>query len=150
MLMVGYFGGLGNERGIGWCCADSLSLKAFLGPADATPCHSAFRRIRRRVEKVVFEGVERLVLRILPEAGPLKGERLAFDSTTVAADAAMAAIVRKDTREGYLESVARIAAYKAELLKDPSILPKSHLGKAMAFLNNQWETFLVFLSDPDT
>lgn len=31
MLMVGYFEGLRSEREIDWRCADSLSLRAFLG-----------------------------------------------------------------------------------------------------------------------
>ena len=35
MLFVGYFEGLDSQRGIAWRCADSLSLRAFLGhPAD--------------------------------------------------------------------------------------------------------------------
>ena len=31
MLLVGYFEGLDSQRGIAWRCADSLSLRAFLG-----------------------------------------------------------------------------------------------------------------------
>ena len=31
MLMIGYFEGLDSERGIAWRCADSLSLRHFLG-----------------------------------------------------------------------------------------------------------------------
>src|SRR5919206_4416835 len=31
MLMVGYFEGIDSERGIAWRCADSLSLRQFLG-----------------------------------------------------------------------------------------------------------------------
>ena len=31
MLLVGYFEGLGSQRGIAWRCADSLSLREFLG-----------------------------------------------------------------------------------------------------------------------
>ena len=31
MLLVGYFEGLTSERGIAWRCADSLSLRGFLG-----------------------------------------------------------------------------------------------------------------------
>lgn len=41
MLLVGYFEGIGSERGIDWRCADSLTLREFLGygPGDATPDH---------------------------------------------------------------------------------------------------------------
>ena len=31
MLLVGFFEGLDFERGIAWRCADSLSLRHFLG-----------------------------------------------------------------------------------------------------------------------
>jgi transposase len=31
MLLIGYFEGIDSERGIAWRCADSLSLKSFLG-----------------------------------------------------------------------------------------------------------------------
>ena len=31
MLLVGYFEGIGSQRGIAWRCSDSLSLRHFLG-----------------------------------------------------------------------------------------------------------------------
>ena len=35
MLLVGYFEDISSQRGIAWRCADSLSLRAFLGvPLD--------------------------------------------------------------------------------------------------------------------
>jgi len=35
MLIVGYFEGIGGQRGIAWRCADSLSIRKFLGiPMD--------------------------------------------------------------------------------------------------------------------
>src|SRR5438128_7857741 len=39
MVVVGYFEGIDSERGIAWRCADSLSLKSFLGYAltETTP-----------------------------------------------------------------------------------------------------------------
>ena len=46
MLLVGYFEGLDSQRGIAWRCADSLSLRQFLGiPLDeATPDHSTLEQ----------------------------------------------------------------------------------------------------------
>ena len=43
MLLVGYFEGIGSQRGIAWRCADSLSLREFLSvPLTAnTPDHSS-------------------------------------------------------------------------------------------------------------
>src|SRR3990172_2500618 len=49
MLLVGYFEGLGSQRGIAWRCADSLSLREFLGIplGEETPDHSSLTRSPR-------------------------------------------------------------------------------------------------------
>ena len=51
MMMIGYFEGLGSERGIAWRVSDSLSLRRFLGMAitEETPDHSTLSVIRRRL-----------------------------------------------------------------------------------------------------
>src|SRR5215207_4831621 len=42
MLLIGYFENLESQRGIAWRCADSFSLRAFLGIPlqESTPDHS--------------------------------------------------------------------------------------------------------------
>ena len=47
MILVGYFEGIESQRGIAWRCADSLSLREFLGLtlSEATPDHSTLRSI---------------------------------------------------------------------------------------------------------
>src|SRR3977135_3305379 len=47
MLLVGYFEGIDSQRGIAWRCADSLSLRSFLGVplGESTPDHSSLTRI---------------------------------------------------------------------------------------------------------
>ena len=59
MLFVGYFEGLDSQRAIAWRCADSLSLRAFLGVplGEATADHSSLTRIRRRLPLDVHERV---------------------------------------------------------------------------------------------
>ena len=48
MLMIGYLEGIGSERGIAWRCADSFSLREFLGlRADREPAGHT-RRCRGR------------------------------------------------------------------------------------------------------
>jgi hypothetical protein len=51
MLLVGYFEGIDSQRGIAWRCADSLSLREFLGiPLNQeTPDHSTLTLTRRRL-----------------------------------------------------------------------------------------------------
>jgi transposase len=63
MLLVGYFENLDSQRGIAWRCADSLSLRQFLGiPLDeATPDHSTLTNTRQRLPPEVFEEVFQFV-----------------------------------------------------------------------------------------
>ena len=71
MLMVGYFEGLDSERGICWRCADSLSLKEFLGfrIEEATPDHSSLSRIRTRLSEEVHQAAFDIVLQIVAKKG---------------------------------------------------------------------------------
>ena len=52
MLLVGYFEGIDSERGIAWRCADSLSLRGFLGVglSEGVPDHSTVSRTRRLID----------------------------------------------------------------------------------------------------
>ncbi len=119
MVMIGHFENLGSERGIAWRCADSFSLKAFLGlaAADTTPTHSTLSRIRSRLGRNAFDAFHVLVLGILKTEGLVKGELLALDSTTMAANASMASTVRKDTRETYGEFVVRLSEAAGEVVE---------------------------------
>ena len=64
MLLVGYFEGIGSQRGIAWRCADSRSLQEFLGvPATAaTPDHSSLTRVRDRLPLEVHAAMFQWVL----------------------------------------------------------------------------------------
>jgi transposase len=111
MLFVGYFEGIDSQRGIAWRCADSLSLRAFLAiPAtEASPDHSSLTKIRKRLPEVIHEQVFARVLAIAHEKKLLRGQTVGVDSTTLEANAAMRAIVRKDTGEDYKTYLARLA-----------------------------------------
>jgi transposase len=99
MLLVGYFEGLGSQRGIAWRCADSLSLREFLGVplGEETPDHSSLTRVRDRLPMSVHTAVFQFVLRLADQQGLLKGKTVGVDATTLEADAAMKSIVRRDT-----------------------------------------------------
>ena len=110
MLMVGYFEGIGSQRGIAWRCADSLSLRDFLGtPLDQeTPDHSTLTNTRKRLPPEVFDEVFQFVLRIAAEKKLLSGKTVGVDSTTLEANAAMKSIIRRDTGEDWKEYVTRL------------------------------------------
>jgi transposase len=120
MLFVGYFEGLSSQRGIAWRCADSLSLRSFLGVAltGQTPEHSSLTRIRKRLPEDVFEQVFTFVLKVAVEHGLLKGKTIAVDATTLEANAAMKSLVRRDTGEDWKTYVRGLAA--AEGMEHPT------------------------------
>jgi len=108
MLLVGYFEGIGSQRGIAWRCGDSLSLRKFLGVplTEPTPDHSSLTRVRDRLPLEVHQQAFELVLAIAAEHGLLRGKTIAVDSTTLEANAAMKSIVRRDTGKDYKQYVA--------------------------------------------
>ena len=110
MLLVGYFEGIGSQRGIAWRCGDSLSLREFLGIplTEETPDHSSLTRVRDRLPLEVHTAVFQLVLKMAAEKGLLKGKTVAVDSTTLEANAAMKSIVRRDTGEDWNEYLRRL------------------------------------------
>jgi hypothetical protein len=86
LLLIGYFEGIDSERGIAWRAADSLALRDFLGLElhDVPP-------------------------ECLGHAGLIKGKTIGLDATTLEANAALRSVVRRDTGEGYEDSLTRLA-----------------------------------------
>src|SRR5215218_8916275 len=111
MHLVGYFGGIDSERGLEWRCADSLSLRESLrlGTTEPAPDHSWLSKTRARLPLEAHEAVFAWVLRRLAEHGLVRGERIGVDASTMEANAAPRAIVRRDTGEGYREMLGRLA-----------------------------------------
>jgi len=112
MLMVGYFEGIDSQRGIAWRCADSLSLREFLGmaPTEETPEHSSLTRIRQRLPLAVHEEMFAVILSMADGQGLLRGKTVAVDATTLEANAAMKAIVRRDTGDDWKEYLRKLIA----------------------------------------
>ncbi len=78
MLLVGYFEGIQSQRGIAWRCADSLSIRQFLGLklTDHSPDHSSLTVIRERLPDAVHESVFEWVLKLASEKKSLEGRPL--------------------------------------------------------------------------
>ncbi len=78
------------------------------------------------------------VLNLLDESGLLKGKTLGVDSTTLEANAAMRAIVRRDTLQGYtewLEELAVASGIEAPTREDLAKLDRKRKNKAS---NEDW------------
>jgi transposase len=120
LLLVGYFEGIDSERGIAWRAADSLAVRSFLGLGlDApAPDHSTISRTRRLIDVDTHRAVFTWVQERLVEAKLLRGKTVAIDATTLEANAAMRSIVRRDTGEGYVAFLTRLA--EASGIKTPT------------------------------
>jgi transposase len=141
MLMVGYFEGIDSERGIAWRCADSLSLKSFLGYAltQSTPDHSTVSRTRRLIDLETHAQVFRWMLEVLARHGLVDGKTIGIDGTTLEANAAMRSIVRRDSEESYTEFLTKLA--KASGIETPTRedLAKLDRNRAKKGSNEEWE-----------
>ena len=111
MLLVGYLEGIGSERGIAWRCADSFSLREFLGYglAENPPEHSTLSKTRKRLSVEAHAAVFGFVLERLRVSGLLRGNTLGVDATTLEANAAMRTIVRRADGTDYEEWLAQLA-----------------------------------------
>ncbi len=112
MLMIGFFENLPSERAIASRCADSLSLRAFLGYRleESTPDHSSLSVIRNRLGAEIFQAAFELVLSGLVAHGLLKGRHLGIDSSIIEANASLRELVHRNTEEAYWDYVQRLAA----------------------------------------
>ena len=108
MLMIGFFEGIESERQIALRCADSLSLRGFLGYRleEATPEHSSMTVIRQRLGSACFEKVFALVLAALHRHGLLKGRHLGIDASVIEANASLRSLSERNTEESYWDYVA--------------------------------------------
>lgn len=119
MVLIDYFEGIDSQRQTAWRCRDSLTLRQFLGYPlnEATPDHSSLTRIRQRLPQEVYHAVFVFVLDLCEEHKLLSGTLVGVDATTLEANAAMKAIVRRDTDEDWKAYVTRLM--EEEGLFDP-------------------------------
>ena len=153
MLLVGYFEGIDSQRGIAWRCADSLSLRHFLGiPLDeATPDPKTLSNTRRRLPAEVFDEVFQFVLGIAADKKLLSGQTVGVDSTLLEANAAMKSIVRRDTGEDWKAYVTRLMREEGAIEPeheptDEEVRRFDQRRKNKKVSNNEW----VSSTDPES
>ena len=147
LLLLGYFEGIHSERGIAWRCADSSSLRLFLGYEinQLTPDHSTISRTRRLIDLQTHQEVFQWVLKVLAKEELVEGKTVGIDSTTLEANAAMKSIVRRDTQESYdqfLTGLAKASGIETPTREDLAKIDKTRKNKAS---NDDWEN----PNDPD-
>jgi transposase len=141
LLLIGYFEGIDSERGIAWRCADSSSVRSFVGYAldEAAADHSTISRTRRLIDLETHHEVFWWVLKLLAKHELIEGKTVGVDATTLEANAAMRSIVRRDTQESYEEFLTRLA--KASGIETPTRedLARIDKGRKNKASNDDWE-----------
>ena len=146
-LLIGYFEGLGSERGIAWRVADSLSLRQFVGLPLSTPPpdHSTLSRTRRLLDLETHRAVFTWILGVLAGAGLVKGTTVGVDATTLEANAALRSIVRRDdgqSYEAFLTDLAQASGIATPMRADLARLDRQRPKKGS---NDDW----THPDDPD-
>ena len=141
-LLIGYFEGIGSERGIAWRLADSLALRRFVGVAldEDTPDHSTISRTRRLIDLDTHGEVFSWVLNLLADSGLLRGQRIAIDATTLEANAAMRSIVRRDTGENYEEFLGGLAKASGIATPTREQLARLDRKRKKRMSNEEWKS----------
>jgi transposase len=141
MLLVGYFEGIDSERGIAWRCADSLSLRNFLGYVltQKPPDHSTVSRTRRLIDVETHGRIFSWILQVLAQHGLVGGQSVGVDATTLEANAAMRSIVRRDTGESYTEFLTKLARESGIETPTREDLAKLDRTRAHKGSNEEWE-----------
>jgi transposase len=142
VMMIGFFEGLESERGIAWRLADSLTLRQFLsiGLDEDTPDHVTISRTRRLIDGETHQRIFTWVLERLAQGGLIKGKTIGVDSTTLEANAAMKSIVRRDTGEGYMEYLKRLAEAEGVEAKDAAALLRMDRKRKKKTSNDDWKS----------
>jgi len=109
--MVGFFENISSQRAIAMRCADSLSIRGFLGYdlVEATPNHSSLTVIRDRLSVEQLEAIHRVLLKGLRAHGLLKGRKLGIDSSVIEANASLRGLEHRNTEESYWDYLKRLA-----------------------------------------
>ena len=141
MLLIGFFENISSERGIAWRCADSLSLREFLGLTldQSVPDHSTVSRTRRLIPYETHLTVFTWVLKVAADQDLLKGKTLGVDATTLEANAAMRSIQRRESGESHIEFMTRLAkesGIETPTREDIAKLDRNRKGKSS---NKDWE-----------
>jgi transposase len=148
MLLVGYFR-RDRQRarpGVALRRQPVAARVPAAGEREPVPDHSWLSRTRARLPLEVHDAVFTWVLQRLAERGLVRGERIGVDASTVEANAALRAIVRRDSGEGYREMLVRMAkesGIETPTAEDLIRLDRKRKGKTLS--NAEWAS----PTDPD-
>ena len=141
MLLTGFFENLRSERAIAARCADSLSLRAFLGYTitESTPDHSTLSLIRQRLPVAMFSQVFSIVLKELKNHGLVKGKNIALDTSVMEANASLSHLQNRMTEDSYSEYISKLAEQSGVDPKDKEAVARfDRKRKDRKTSNDEW------------
>ena len=101
ILLVGYLNNINSDRALLRYCADSLSIRLFLGYDldEELPWHSTISRTRQLFGEEVFLSLFQKVLSLCVQKGMVRGKRQCVDSAYIKANASMDSLLEKEVVE---------------------------------------------------
>lgn len=101
ILLVGYLHNINSDRALLRYCADSLSIRLFLGYDldEELPWHSTISRTRQLFGEEVFLSLFQKVLSLCVQKGMVRGKRQCVDSAYIKANASMDSLLEKEVVE---------------------------------------------------
>lgn len=101
VLLVGYLNNINSDRALLRYCADSLSIRLFLGYDldEELPWHSTISRTRQLYGEDVFLSLFQQVLKLCIAKGMVGGKRQCVDSAFIKANASMDSLIEKEVIE---------------------------------------------------
>ena len=133
ILLVAYLNNINSDRALLRYCADSLSIRLFLGYdlQEELPWHSTISRTRQLYGQEVFLSLFQEVLRQCVRKGMVRGKRQCVDSAFIKANASMDSLLEK-------EIVADASAFVDELEANSEYKVTS-ARKKMVERHHQWK-----------
>lgn len=137
ILLVGYLNNINSDRALLRYCADSLSVRLFLGYDlnEDLPWHSTISRTRQLYGEEVFLRLFQEVLTMCVHKGMVRGKRQCVDSAFIKANASMDSLVEKeiiDDVQTYAEEFNANSEYQVSTQKKKEV-EQHHAWKAEAF-----------------
>ncbi|MEE6188163.1 transposase, partial [Niabella digestorum] len=98
---MGYLNNINSDRALLRYCADSLSIRLFLGYDldEELPWHSTISRTRQLFGEEVFLSLFQKVLSLCVQKGMVRGKRQCVDSAYIKANASMDSLLEKEVVE---------------------------------------------------
>src|SRR5690606_8217624 len=137
ILLVGYLNNINSDRALLRYCADSLSIRLFLGYDldEVLPWHSTISRTRQLYGEEVFLSLFQEVLKMCIHKGMVRGKRQCVDSAFIKANASMDSLVEKeiiDDAATYTEELNTNSEYQVSARKHHEV-ERHHTWKEKAY-----------------